>query len=490
MYNFRKKIISINLFLMILTVIGFLLRSYQINIPSYWLDEGHTINAIKGIYDYGFPKMISGEVYSKHWLFYYLSYFSTLIFGNNELGYRAVSIIFGTATIPLSFLFSKKIFKDYHIAILTSILVSLNQFQIAWSRQARSYTMLQFFFLLSVYFLYKLIEKFNLKNLTYWLASSLLCFLSHPMGGVIVPVGIIILIISYWQEIKNFDYQILLKKLNFQLIIAGLLLAFILVTPKLIDFIQMGFNKEKNVTISYLKLILDQFLVIFPGAILGLIYLIWQDEKNFFFLTLLFSLPLSAIFWITDIVQLRYIFFMLPLFFLLFSYLIVKITYLFSNNKWYQFLVPLFLLIILTGSNLQFIPKISYSIGSLTPQPNFKQAYRLIEKGSEKNQIIVSPYTVISQAYLENAGYWLKISMTGKKSELKQYQNKTNEFYTNSPIIHNFKELKKIAQRKDGYLVIDKMYLNRRSHLSKFKKNYELILHTGKDLNELWLFKI
>jgi 4-amino-4-deoxy-L-arabinose transferase-like glycosyltransferase len=110
--DFLKKPTTIILIALILS--GFALRIYNITEPSYWIDEAYSINASEIIKDKGLPILATGEIYKNGLLNSYLITLSSLLLGNNELGYRIISVLFGVLLIPLIFFVGRKILKSEH----------------------------------------------------------------------------------------------------------------------------------------------------------------------------------------------------------------------------------------------------------------------------------------------------------------------------------------------------------------------------------------
>ena len=150
----RKYII---IFLSLIILFGVFFRFYQLGNQSYWMDEGYTINAVisgaQNGYSGGASILDSGGKYFCP-LYCYPTQIISQAIGQNAIAYRLLSAIFGVIFILLAFFITKIIFKNNAAALLTAFFVSFSYWQIAWSRQARWYTMLEVFFWLAFLFFY------------------------------------------------------------------------------------------------------------------------------------------------------------------------------------------------------------------------------------------------------------------------------------------------------------------------------------------------
>jgi 4-amino-4-deoxy-L-arabinose transferase-like glycosyltransferase len=161
---------------------GTALRLYKLSTQPYWMDEGYTINAVLSILEKGSSTLDSGENYFCATYCYPTAYIAKL-FGNNAFSYRLFSVIAGIIFILIIFIIVRSLF-NIRIALLSSFFVSFSYWQIAWSRQARWYTLFAIFFWLSLYFFYKSLNGEKKKLLFYCLAIlfTILSTLTHGLG--------------------------------------------------------------------------------------------------------------------------------------------------------------------------------------------------------------------------------------------------------------------------------------------------------------------
>ncbi len=123
--------------------------------------------------------------------FYYVMLHTWInIFGISDYSIRFLSVLFSISTILLLFLFIKEHFKNLQLALLACFLMAIEPFFIAYSQQARNYSLSFFLTLLATHFFLKIIKneengtKNNLLYLFYGILSAL-CLLSHFLTATV-----------------------------------------------------------------------------------------------------------------------------------------------------------------------------------------------------------------------------------------------------------------------------------------------------------------
>jgi len=139
--------------LLILLIIAVSLRLPNLN-ESLWLDELWSTHVKLG------NIILLGRqvLYDSHPPFYYLFMFSWIrLFGDSELSIRIPPLIFGVLSIFLTYKLALR-FVGKKGAFLTAFLMSLTPVHIWYSQEARHYSAILFFLLLSIFSYYKLRE--------------------------------------------------------------------------------------------------------------------------------------------------------------------------------------------------------------------------------------------------------------------------------------------------------------------------------------------
>jgi 4-amino-4-deoxy-L-arabinose transferase-like glycosyltransferase len=141
-------------FLILLVAAGFYLRIRNLGYLSFWGDDGHTVIGTLSILKHGYPLLPSGYVLFHSILDYYLNVIPVLIFGPTEFAFRLTSVVFGCGTIILVYFAGKELINKF-AGFLAAAAITFSTWYIYFSREARYFSALQFFFLISVYFFYK-----------------------------------------------------------------------------------------------------------------------------------------------------------------------------------------------------------------------------------------------------------------------------------------------------------------------------------------------
>ncbi|PJE58158.1 MAG: hypothetical protein COU81_02200 [Candidatus Portnoybacteria bacterium CG10_big_fil_rev_8_21_14_0_10_36_7] len=137
-------------------LIGLVLRFYNLVAVSLWHDEAFSALLIK----YPWGEMMHRIAADVHPPFYYIILrFWNYIFGSSLFSLRFFSLFFGMLTVWILYVFIKKAFNSERLALIASLLVAINPFQIQFSQEARMYTLGAFLVILSSWLLLKAFEK-------------------------------------------------------------------------------------------------------------------------------------------------------------------------------------------------------------------------------------------------------------------------------------------------------------------------------------------
>lgn len=194
----------------------------------------------------------------------------------------------------------------------------------------------------------------------------------------------------------------------------------------------------------------------------------------------------------------RYLFPIFPFIIILFSYGITKffeIIQKITKTKSYIFItLPSFILtILLIFPHLNFLPKETYLLEYGSPQPNFKEGYKIIKELKKDSDIIISPYTPLNKIYLNDIGFWLPISLSGKENELENIIYEERDYYTGAPAIINNNSLLKIINEESGFIIVDQMAKNRLGQTFNLINNHEktkiIFEEKAPKLGNLWIYK-
>jgi len=135
--------------LLLCLFIGFALRYYHLDQKSLWLDEVHTYNDSRD----GFEEQI--KFYKENPTFLHPPLFFVLThlfypFSKPERDLRIVPLLFGTLSIPMIYILARSF--SPQIAIPCMVALTFMAYHISLSQDGRSYVLLMFFGMASLYF--------------------------------------------------------------------------------------------------------------------------------------------------------------------------------------------------------------------------------------------------------------------------------------------------------------------------------------------------
>jgi len=163
------------LILLALTVIGAVLRFFNLGFNSLWLDEASTYTfasmSIPGIWE----ATTGGEFNPP--LFYWVEHLM-LMLGNNEVILRLVPALLGVLTIPLVYWVGKE-FMDRNVGIIAAAACTFSPFLILYSQEARAYSMGLFFIAFAMVFFLKALKTNKTVHWALFGLLSALAFWAH-----------------------------------------------------------------------------------------------------------------------------------------------------------------------------------------------------------------------------------------------------------------------------------------------------------------------
>ena len=491
------KSLIFKILILLIIILGSFLRLYDVKTQSYWMDEGYTVNAILSIQENGNTILDSGNNYFCP-IYCYPTYGFVKTFGNTPFAYRLLSIIAGIFLIIVIFLVTKSIFNK-NIAFLAMFFTSFSYWQIAWSRQARWYTLFALFSILAIFYFYNFLYKQKNKklNFSFYVLFITLSILTHRLGFLLLFSNIAWIILDYF-----FYKSINLKKYKIYILSLILITFFIDYFFKFYFIVNIFSNIQLNYTLPYY---LNFYLKYYWFFIFFIILLFFQDKKNkrkylFFIFPFIFNLLILSFF--TNTVHYRYLFYLTPLLYILASVGIFMIINNLKNNKhkifYFLFFISIFFIskhCVYTLNNFYFLesdnPKNqNRPYYAYTPQANFNKAYKYIEENYTNQDIVISSHPHFNKIFLQKPGYWLKYKYNGVKYPLI---SNDKEYYVNADVIDDLSELKNITKNKHGYIVFDFMSTDDRISqdiIKYIQSNMQLVFFDEINLySKIWVYK-
>lgn len=446
MFSEIKKYFS----LVAIFIFASVLRFWYLGAQSLWIDEGFTINAAQGILKYGYPLLDSMQVYAGHQLNTYITALSMWSFDFDPFSpfsARLPAVIFGIFTVFTVYFVTFKFYKNRWLAFFAAFITAFSYWEIAWSRQARGYTAVQFFILLSIWFYWLWLENKKIKYLICAGLTFFAAYFSHAVAVIFLPayfLSFVCYIILYRE--KKFPFR--------HLVVLFLFAVFLIFWTGLYQRI---LNVQTyDYSGAYFDFILKTIGVFSVGSLIG-IAIGLMKKKTFWrtvFLANFLIFPFIAVVFYSKLGHHRYLF---PLFVLMII-LTVGILEFIWEKRLAKFIAPIILLVIAYPA-LNFAPKDFYKLEPRSPQPDFKTAYEIIAADKNENKIVLSDQAHMTKIYLGEPGYWLPISLTGRKSEIKEKiietKNDRVEYYAAAKVLDNNVELIELIEKNSGYIIID-----------------------------------
>jgi mannosyltransferase len=158
-----------------LTVIGAALRFATLNVQSVWGDEAATIILVHRSFGGMLSHLASSE--SAPPLYYVLAWVWTKVFGTGAIGFRSLSAVAGTLTIPVLFACGREI--SERIGLWAAALATFSPAMYYYSQEARAYALLVLFSGLAFLCWQRALRLRDRRSLAWWAAASALAVLTH-----------------------------------------------------------------------------------------------------------------------------------------------------------------------------------------------------------------------------------------------------------------------------------------------------------------------
>jgi len=458
------------------------------------MDEGYTINAVLAIQEKGSSVLDSGLPYSCP-MYCFPTAFIINTFGHSPTGYRLLAVLAGLAFIAAMFFIVRKLFNQ-NIAILTSIALTFSYWQIAWSRQARWYTLFALFFWMALYFFYQSLygEKNRFWHGIFAVVFTFFAIMTHGLGYLLPLIFIGWILFDRIFLHRRMDFRRLIKIIGITVILATISITFLAQ--------KFGIHYELPYYVSFYLRTYWLFLIF---LIIGFFANKHTMKREMYFLLfILFSylIPLS---FLTNIVHYRYLFHVTPIFIMLGTAGMLAINDNLKNSyAKSSFWIVLTILFFTIGGGV-FIPRTEYFLESdnpetigerpsyaYTPQPDWNAAYEFIEINRKEGDIVISSQPQFTKIFLHEPGYWIKYDYLGFAEPVKVLANDT-EYYVGAKVIDDLQELQEISTSSHGFVIFDHMSRDGKitaNIIDHIRNNFSLVFEKKTNpWSEVWIYK-
>jgi mannosyltransferase len=263
------------LILLAIVAVGAVLRLHLLSKRDFWVDEA--VSAY-------LARLPWRDFWQALWGFqanrglYYLTLRGWLHLGDSETAIRALSVLFGLAVIPATYLLGKRMFGE-KAALASAALSAVNIFQIRYSQEARAYSLVMLLAVLLTYLFLRALEAPNRRR--FWIAYA-----TAGALGIYVHFFLYLVIAAHWLSLGYRRLRQLPRGALFSAVAA-----FTLLTAPINAFILFGHGGQLSwVPRPSVQLVLE-FSKFFTGncslvlaaayAELGLVTLYWAMTQPF-----------------------------------------------------------------------------------------------------------------------------------------------------------------------------------------------------------------
>ena len=175
------------LWVLLLTLIAFALRMFQLDKQSLWYDEAFSVFLSR--FDLAtITARTAADIQPP--LYYYVLNVWMLLAGASEFAVRFVSLFFGVLTIPLMYVTARRLF-NATTGIFAALIATFSALYLWYAQEARMYTLITFLGLLSSY---ALLRAFAGKGARWWIvfaAVNIAAVYAHYFAFTIIAFQIV-----------------------------------------------------------------------------------------------------------------------------------------------------------------------------------------------------------------------------------------------------------------------------------------------------------
>lgn len=438
-----------------------ILRVYHLGDQSYWLDEAYSIQLAEAITEHGYPILDSGEIVWRSPLYHYMLAIPYKVFDDNEIAMRMLSVVFGLAAVLVVSMLAKQWFTTRAV-YCTAVLMSFSYLQIAWSRQARMYMLLELCYWLTIVLFVRWLQRAK-PGFPWWIIAAVATILSHEFGWFILPT----LILLYWLQSKPLQRN---TSLTFVITYVGYLACVVLGVTIGVHLLSYH-GALVNYWQHYIHFIAEHYFLIVLLAAIGIWVYIQRttQQYNILFLSGILLMGFGIFSYAVPLLHYRYVLFLMPALYILAAVALERI----SQVRWLGLPLVIICMIMLFATHLQWKPQTAYTLESdapdsvfsyksITPQPDFKSAYNFIEYKAlehEAPDILLTPYPFITSRYSSyQDSFVIPVDTLGSRPSVTG-----TEVYSGLPYL-TLDTLKTITNTQHGIILLDTFATLRGDH--------------------------
>ncbi|GEM_PF-5364265 len=193
------------LLLVLVVLLGFGLRWYDLGTESLWNDEAFSVHhaALGTVSEVVEQVSMTEGAPAGHYilLHYWMHWFSS-----SEVGVRSLSVVFGVLSIIILF-FLVRLFFSEQVALISSLFLATSMLQVLFSQEARLYSLFTFLTILASYILALIFlrrqrkEKIKLWWGVYFIVIFLAFYISYTALFLVLFYSLLLLL--YWEQVDS-----------------------------------------------------------------------------------------------------------------------------------------------------------------------------------------------------------------------------------------------------------------------------------------------
>jgi hypothetical protein len=461
---------SVVAILFLLLATGTILRGYALGVQSLWFDEAITANAAIALLETGQPTFPSGFTYWRAFPHTLVVAGSMALLGTGEAAARLPSVVFGLATIPVTYWLGRQV-GGHTVGLVAATLLTVATWEIAWSRQARMYQLFQLLYTLSVVLLVRVEQTdFDPRTVGASIVVVVLAASTHRIGYVLVPIGAVYLGFAAVRDGRRPRWVasgIVLGSVAMLLALElrGIGVEAVLTTAATVD------GEHWRLYAEWLATELNTFSVLGPA---GATLLLYRGRYRASALLLLAVVPATWILSVhVELFATRYLYFGVPVLFVWTAVTVVHIAEMVvdrSVRAWRAALLDgrqtgdrpssatlvvaaALIGLLALGGGFTVWPQAEYELGPNAPQPDFERAYAYVTDHREPDDVIVAGWTAPGLYYAGGVDYWLAHDLSGIGGS---YTTNGVDRYAGAEPIRSSDRLRAVVAEHDrGWIVVD-----------------------------------
>jgi mannosyltransferase len=193
----RGRDISVTAILVTIVCTGLALRLPWLGQKSLWIDEMWSIGIARLPWA-SFWSVVRNQ--DPNMSLYYSLLHIWMKMGSSEFAIRFMSVLFGSATIPVVYALGRRLFTR-SVGLVAGVLLAVNVFHIQWSQEARSYTLVVFLAALSSLLFIIAVEKNGWRNWLAYVVVSVLAVYAHLFGVLVLAAHCVSLVLRPRREL-------------------------------------------------------------------------------------------------------------------------------------------------------------------------------------------------------------------------------------------------------------------------------------------------